>query len=165
MLLQLHCVACCGALCVLVIISAALARANGLKLRPRGRLSSRALTPPPEKPRRQSSTVGRDVLSSVASKLFDLPSAAPRIIRARNAMRCSVLPERTIRSSSCLASGVTANGALLAHMPGSLTSTNHIVKLCMRHYTSGRLQLRRVLVNPCRDERCTVPRHHGHLFV
>src|SRR6202040_2580958 len=58
-----------------------------------------------------------------------------------NAMRCCGLPERTIRSSSCLASGVTAIGALLAHMPGSLTSTNHIVKLCMRHYTSAIIDL------------------------
>jgi hypothetical protein len=48
------------------------------------------------------------VLSSLASALFDLPSAAPRTIRARNTTRCSVLPERTSRSSSFLASGVIA---------------------------------------------------------
>ena len=80
-------------------------------------------------------TVGRDVLSSLASALFDLPSAAPRMIRARNAMRCSVLPDRTSRSSSCLASRVTANAALLAHMLGSLTRATRIVKHCVRHYT------------------------------
>ena len=39
MLRQLHCVARAGAVCVLVMISACLARSNGLKLCPRGRSS------------------------------------------------------------------------------------------------------------------------------
>jgi hypothetical protein len=42
-------------------------------------------------------------------------------------MRCSVLPDETSRSSSCLASRVTANAALLAHMLGSLTRATRIV--------------------------------------
>src|SRR6266851_1662696 len=135
MRLQLHCVACAGAVCVLAIISASLARAKGRKLRPRGRSSYSAATPPSAKRRRQSSTVGREVPSSLASALFDLPSAAPRTIRARSATRCSVLPERAIRSSSCLLSGVAANAELLVHMPRSITHANHIVKLCVRYYT------------------------------
>ena len=76
------------------------------------------------------------------SALFDLPSAAPRMIRARNAMRCSVLPDRTSRSSSCLASRVTANAALLAHMLASLTRATRILKHCVRHYTRCVLKAR-----------------------
>jgi hypothetical protein len=45
------------------------------------------------------------------------------------------LPDRTSRSSSCLASRVTANAALLAHMLASLTRATRIVKHCVRHYT------------------------------
>ena len=60
-------------------------------------------------------------------RVVRLPSATPRMIWARNAMRCSVLPDRTSRSSSCLASRVTANAALLAHMLGSLTPTRRVL--------------------------------------
>src|SRR6202035_3059914 len=87
MLRQLHCVACFGALCVLVIIAASWARASGLKLRPRGRSALRAATPPSATRCRQSITVDREVSSSFANALFDLPPAAPRTIRARRAMR------------------------------------------------------------------------------
>src|ERR1700757_4664462 len=52
--------------------------------------------------------------------IFQLLSAAPRIIRARSAWRCSVRPERTILSSSALSSAVIASAALLAHMPHSI---------------------------------------------
>src|SRR5260370_19106821 len=106
---QLHCVACAGAVCVLAIISASLARAKGRKLRPRGRSSYSAATPPSAKRRRQSSTVGREVPSSLAIALLVLPSAPPRTIRARSATRCSVLPERPIRSTSSLLSGLAPN--------------------------------------------------------
>src|SRR6202035_2807622 len=139
MLRQLHCVACFGALCVLVIIAASWARASGLKLRPRGRSALRAATPPSAKRCRQSITVARDVSSSFANALFDLPPAAPRTIRARRAMRCSVWPDRTIRSNFRLISGVIANAALFVHMLRSIIHAFHIVKLCVRHYTRRRI--------------------------
>src|SRR5271169_1839701 len=93
--------------------------------------------PPSAKRRRHSSTVGREVSSALASALFDLPAAAPRIIRARNAMRGSVLPEPTSRSSTTLSSGVTANAARLAHRSHRRAPTNHVVQLRVRHYTNG----------------------------
>jgi hypothetical protein len=67
--------------------------------------------------------------------LLDLPSAAPTTIRARKAMRCSVWPERAIRSSSCLCSGVTANAAPFAPMPRRMACANHIVKRYVQHDT------------------------------
>src|SRR5271166_639183 len=79
--------------------------------------------------------VGRDVFNAFASALFDSPSAAPSTIRARNAIRCSVLPERTIRFSTVRSSGVTTKAALLSHMQRIVTYPNHIVKLCARRYT------------------------------
>ena len=90
------------------------------KLLPRGRSSKSAFTPPSTYRARQSTIVGRDVFSSLAKALLDRPSAAPRIIRARSAWRCSVLPERTILSSSALSSAVIASAVLLAHMPHSI---------------------------------------------
>src|SRR5215469_3658364 len=97
---QLQCVALAGGDCVLATISASLLRATASKLLPRGRSSKSAFTPPSTYRARQSKIVGRDVFSSLAKALLDRPSAAPRIIRARSACRCSVLPERTILSSS-----------------------------------------------------------------
>src|SRR6516164_1577896 len=74
--------------------------------------------------------------SSLAKALLDRPSAAPRIIRARSAWRCSVRPERTILSSSALSSAVIASAVLLAHMPHRIAGPKTIVNLCLRHYTS-----------------------------
>jgi hypothetical protein len=54
---QLHCVACGGGLWVFVTISISLLRAKGLKLRPRGRSSYKALTPPSAKRLRQQQVV------------------------------------------------------------------------------------------------------------
>src|SRR6516225_7076875 len=133
---QLQWVALAGGDCVFATISAALLRATASKLLPRGRSSYSAFTPPSAYRPRQSTTVGRDVFSSLAKALLDRPSAAPRIIRARSAWRCSVLPERTILSSSALSSAVIASAVLLAHMPHSIAGPNHLVKLCVRHYTS-----------------------------
>src|ERR1035438_3876557 len=138
---QLHCVASGGSLCARVTISASLAGVSGLKLRPRARSSYRDSIPPSENRRRQSMIVGREVFSSAASALLDRPSAAPRTIRARKAMRCSVFPERTICSNLRLFSELTANAALGDHMNNSIRGTNHIVKLCVRHYTRVSLLL------------------------
>ena len=52
-------------------------------------------------------------------------------------MRCSVWPDRTIRSNFRLISGVIANAALFVHMLRSIIHAFHIVKLCVRHYTSS----------------------------
>src|SRR5215468_11288467 len=134
---QLQCVALAGGDCVLATTSASLLRATASKLLPRGRSSKSAFTPPSTYRARQSTIVGRDVFSSLAKALLDHPSVAPRIIRARSAWRCSVLPERTILSSSALSSAVIASAVLLAHMPHSIAGPNHIVKLCVRLYTSG----------------------------
>src|SRR6516225_1207877 len=133
---QLQWVALAGGDCVFATISASLLRATASKLLPRGRSSKSAFTPPSTYRARQSTIVGRDVFSSLAKALLDRPSAAPRIIRARSAWRCSVLPERTILSSSALSSAVIASAVLLAHMPHSIAGPNYIVKLCVRHYTS-----------------------------
>src|SRR5215472_5483438 len=132
---QLQCVALAGGDCVLAIISASLLRATASKLLPRGRSSKSAFTPPSTYRARQSTTVGREVFSSLAKALLDRPSAAPRIIRARSAWRCSVRPERTILSSSALSSAVIASAVLLAHMPHSIADLRPIVNLSVRHYT------------------------------
>src|SRR6516225_8195598 len=132
---QLQWVALAGSDCVLATISASLLRATASKLLPRGRSSKSAFTPPSTYRARQSTIVGRDVFSFLAKALLDRPSDAPRIIRARSAWRCSVLPERTILSSSALSSAVIASAVLLAHMPHSIAGPNHLVKLCVRHYT------------------------------
>src|SRR6516225_5970394 len=133
---QLQWVALAGGDCVLATISASLLRATASKLLPRGRSSQSAFTPPSTYRARQSTIVGRDVLSCLAKALLDRPSAAPRIIRARSACRCSVLPERTILSSSALSSPVIASAVLLAPMPHSIAGPEPYVKLCVRHYTS-----------------------------
>lgn len=61
-------------------------------------------------------TVGRVVPSALAIALLLQPSAACKIIRLRNATRCSVLPLRTSRSNFALSSDVTANAALIPAM-------------------------------------------------
>src|ERR1039457_3127926 len=132
---QLHCVASGGALCARVTISASLAGVSGLELRPRARASYRDSIPPSENRRSQSMIVGREGFSSGATPVLDRPSAAPRTIRARKAMRCAVFPERTICSNLHLFSELTANAALGDYMNNSIRGTNHIVKLCVRHYT------------------------------
>jgi hypothetical protein len=67
-------------------------------------------------------------------------------------MRCSVLPERTIRSSSRLSSGVTANAALVAHMSRHMTGANQFVKRYVRHYPSfSEPRLRTARLPPTKD--------------
>jgi len=128
---QFHCVASGGALCTGKRSLLLWPASTVLKLRPRGRFSYRDLSPALTMRRRPSITVGRDVLSYSASALFDLPSAAPRIIRACNAMRRAVLPERTICSTYRRSSDVIANAAPRVHIPSRIHSINHIVTIIL----------------------------------
>jgi hypothetical protein len=74
-------------------------------------------------------------LSSLARALFALPEPepAPSTIRARGAMRCSVLPGRASRAKLALSSAVISRAALLAPMPRGMTPATFIVKRYMRH--------------------------------